>query len=218
MIEVVLPNCSVQQQINQTGGVTRSAQIHLPGTTQTRCVSLTLCVCVCVCVCMHARPTFVHACACVCAVCTVWRTHCCRRARSSLWERRMNGWAGGFGGIGRPNTMKSHFAFCLLCMTGDKARHKWGLTFHLAEGEEGSWHRGKATLWICGHTKRPGLGFWGQEECMGNSLWGGGGGGGGGRGGGVLVLWERQFVLKPFVLTKEHMLCKCNVQGLDKIM
>lgn len=63
------------------------------------------------------------------------------------------------GGIGIPNTMKSHFAFCLPCMTGDKASHKWGLTFHLAEGEEGSWHGGKATLWICGHTKRGILGF-----------------------------------------------------------
>lgn len=65
-------------------------------------------------------------------------------------------------------------------MTGDKARHKWGLTFHVAGGEEGSWPGGKATLWICGHTERGILGFRGHWEGMGNSL---------GRGvGGVLVV------------------------------
>lgn len=63
------------------------------------------------------------------------------------------------GAIGIPNTMKSHFAFCLSCMTGNKASHKWGLTFHLAEGGEGSWHDGKAMLWICGQAKRGILGF-----------------------------------------------------------
>lgn len=71
-------------------------------------------------------------------------------------------WEGGFGGIGIPNTMKSHFAFCLPCMTEDKASHKWGLTFHLAEGEEGSLHDGKATVCICGHSKMGILGFWGD--------------------------------------------------------
>lgn len=68
-------------------------------------------------------------------------------------------WAGGFGDIGIPNTMKSHFAFCFPCMTADKACHKWGLTFHLAGGEQGSWHDGKATLRVCERTKRGHIGF-----------------------------------------------------------
>lgn len=36
---------------------------------------------------------------------------------------------------GIPHTKKSHDAFCLACMTRDKARHKWGLTFQLAKAE-----------------------------------------------------------------------------------
>lgn len=102
---------------------------------------------------------------CACVVCRL-ALRCTRLCVS----RGRTGKQGGFGAFGKANAMKSHFAFCLPCMTGDRASHKWGLTFHLAEGEEGSWHWGKATPWICGHTKRPGLGFWGHKECMGTRV------------------------------------------------
>lgn len=102
---------------------------------------------------MPAVCPCVRVCACMMqARWCVWRLTHFATMRISLWESRGESW-GDLGVLDFPNTMKSHFAFCLAAWRRQSSPQV-GLNIPSGWRGGGSWHGGKATRRICGLTKR----------------------------------------------------------------